>query len=815
VAPRLGSASPTARKGGRASRQWRFSSVARRVGRWAVASLPLLAMVVVDDGLAGAHSPHDDVADVAISPDYRDDHTVFAIVRSRLMRSTDGGSTWSEIVQGLGDESQASARVAIAPSDPDVMYLTTHGGGVLRSDDGGTSWQPAAGGLTNLTLQEIAVSPTSPQIVLVAGAIPGGLFLTTDGGASWSSVLGSQRVTAMTFLPGDSAVLVGDAQGQIVTSPDGGRTWDSPRVLAKGDSVTAVVAGAAPEAAVVYVATASGRLFRSDDGARSFTELGDGLPAEEVRSLELSPHYADDAALWASTWHSGVFRSTDSGETWQRMTEGLTTDPQADHVRVPQFRAVAAAADGSGRPLLFVGGFDGLFRYDGDRNRWDPIETLTDYIVGLAVSPAFQDDTTIAVTTYVKGAFISEDGGERWRFANDGLTVDSLGPGNKYAPLRRLHNVTFSPDYADDGTIFSASWVRILKSTDRGASWKDIEVSPPRPGQELRQFVLAVSPSYASDHTVFAATRQGEVFRSEGGGDPGTWSQVGIFGERVRSLVVSPRYADDKVLYAGTVGGVYASSDGGRTWRAGPRMVAGSRSRETDPGALLAISPAYGRDGTVFAATDRGLRVTRDAGRSWTEVVAAPLTRSSRIEALAVSPDYQNDGTVLVSTRERGLLLSTDRGATFRQVGTELLAANHLVADFSNPTSAPIQFSPTFAADRTVFAYAQTHVVRSTDRGESWQLLELPPATDVLESLRAGLGANYATAANGHERRWFETPIGNLSMRRVLVAAVVGMATFVVLTTLRVGGRSRRRALALRLGGGVTLLAVTLLLLAK
>jgi hypothetical protein len=244
-------------------------------------------------------------------------------------------------------------------------------------------------------------------------------------------------------------------------------------------------------------------------------------------------------------------------------------------------------------------------------------------------------------------------------------------------------------------------------------------------------------------------------------------------------------------------------------------MVAGSRSRETDPGALLAISPAYGRDGTVFAATDRGLRVTRDAGQSWTEVVAAPLTRSSRIEALAVSPDYQNDGTVLVSTRERGLLLSTDRGATFRQVGTELLAANHLVADFSNPTSAPIQFSPTFAADRTVFAYAQTHVVRSTDRGESWQLLELPPATDVLESLRAGLGANYATSANGHERRWFETPIGNLSMRRVLVAAVVGMATFVVLTTLRVGGRSRRRALALRLGGGVTLLAVTLLVLAK
>jgi photosystem II stability/assembly factor-like uncharacterized protein len=780
-----------------------------------VAFLVLLATVALDDGLAGAHAPHDDVADVAISPDYRDDRTVFAIVRSRLMRSTDGGSTWSQIVQGQGDESDAVARVAIAPSDSDVMYLTTHGDGVRKSDDGGSSWQPAANGLTNLILQDIAVSPTSPQLVLAAGALPGGgLFRTTNGGASWLPVLGSRHVTAMTFLPGDSAVLVGDAEGRIVMSPDGGRTWGSALVLADADSVTAVVAGAAAGGTAVYAATASGRLFRSDNGARSFTELGEGLPAEEVRSLELSPQHADDATLWASTWDSGVFRSTDGGETWERMTEGLTTDPQADHVGVPQFRAVAAGLDGSDRLSLFVGGFDGLFRYDG-RGRWDTIETLTDYIVGLAVSPVFQEDKTIAVTTYVKGAVMSEDGGERWRFVNDGLTVDGVGPGNKYAPLRRLHNVVFSPNYAKDGTIFSASWVGILKSSDRGASWTEIEVSRPPPGEELRQFVLALSPSYASDHTVFAATRQGEVYRSEDGGEPGTWTQVGSLAERVRSLVVSPRYTDDKALYAGTVGGVYASSDRGRTWESGPRMAAGPRGQETDPGALVAISPSYGRDATVFAGTDSGLLVTRNAGRSWTEVVAAPLTASSKIEAVAVSPNYQNDGTVLVSTEERGLLLSTDRTASFHQVGTELLATNHLVADFSNPTSAPIQFSPTFATDRTIFAYAQTNVVRSSDGGESWRILELPAAVDVLKSLGVDPATNDAAARNGHEHRWFETPIGNLSVRRVLVATAAGVAGFAVLTALGVGGRVRPRALALRLGGGVTVLALALLVLAK
>ena len=248
---------------------------------------------------------------------------------------------------------------------------------------------------------------------------------------------------------------------------------------------------------------------------------------------------------------------------------------------------LAAGVDSSGHTSLFVGGFDGIFRYDDRNSTWDPVETLSDYIAGLAVSPDFGNDKTIAVTTYVKGAFVSQDGGGTWRSVNDGLTVGELGPGNMFAPVRRLHDVVFSPDYANDGTIFSAYGLQILKSTDHGASWKQITVSPPPPGGDLRQFVLAVSPSYASDHTVFVATRQGEVFRSEGSGEADTWTQVGHFGvdERVRSLAVSPDYARDRTLYAGTVAAVYTSADGGATWDAtGPRMATEPQRLGTDGG---------------------------------------------------------------------------------------------------------------------------------------------------------------------------------------------------------------------------------------
>ena len=108
-----------------------------RVG---LAALVAFVTLIVDVDTADAHSPHDDVGDIAVSPAYAEDRTVFAIVRGRLMRSTDGGRTWVELVHGARGETRVLAHVAVAPSDEQVMYLTTLGDGVLRSEDGGMSW---------------------------------------------------------------------------------------------------------------------------------------------------------------------------------------------------------------------------------------------------------------------------------------------------------------------------------------------------------------------------------------------------------------------------------------------------------------------------------------------------------------------------------------------------------------------------------------------------------------------------------------------------------------------------------------------------
>jgi hypothetical protein len=104
--------------------------------------------------------------------------------------------------------------------------------------------------------------------------------------------------------------------------------------------------------------------------------------------------------------------------------------------------------------------------------------------------------------------------------------------------------------------------------------------------------------------------------------------------------------------------------------------------------------------------------------------------------------------------------------------------------------------------------------VRSTDGGDSWEILSLPSSSDVLESLEMAPGARRGASANGDGHAWFGTPIGNLSVRRVLAAVAAGLTCFAALWALGVGGRRTGRALALHVGSGVAVLAIALLVLA-
>lgn len=683
----------------------------------ALVALGALA-VLMPASPAAAHAPHDVISDVAVSPDLAAGETLMTIARGRLMRSTDGGRSWTVVVNGI-DNDGGLTEVEISPADPSIAYVAAgEGEGVYRSGDGGLSWNRTTKEIETPEISLLVASPDSARTAFAAGEGVG-LIRTVDAGRTWESLVTTGGVTALAYSAVDSSrILRGTAAGALEESTDGGASW---RTLASspGDAITAVAGSGDGN---VLVATADGRLLRHESGTNVLREL----PFEDrVASL-----VASGSDVWAVGAERGPFLSTDAGDTWERRAEGVTSHEQSDTppTDVADFTRLAVAADGR----LYVGGWDGLFRSDDEGLNWWELQTLDGFIVGLALSPDFASDATIAVSTYVNGAYISFDGGRSWGEAGTELRLDA----GRFSS--RLYNLVFSPAFAGDQTLFSSTNLHFLRSEDAGETWTEVELGHLEPDPKgNRVDIVAVSPAYATDRAVFVGTTQGSILRSSDAGE--TFSALARLEGSVRSLVLSPTFAHDQTMFAslgpsedagspGAAAGVYKSTDGGLTW---------DRLEFTGYGPL-AISPAFADDATLFAGQRRAIYASRDGGATWTKSVV-PGWGMGPLEALAVSPTFAGDGIALASVRGKGLYRSMDGGQTFDQVAADPIEENHLVADFDKPTAAPIQFSPAFAEDHTIYAFAARDLLESTDDGETWRVVNRP-TTPILPATAAGSG---------------------------------------------------------------------------
>jgi hypothetical protein len=136
---------------------------------------------------------------LAISPAFGSDSTLFAgTIGDGVFRSTDAGDSWERaspavrvIPSATGSETETIRGLAISPtfSKDGTIFAATSVDGVLRSTDGGDSWYQVIKGLADPSVATLAISPTFDQdSTLFAGTRGGGVFRSTDGGDSWQQV---------------------------------------------------------------------------------------------------------------------------------------------------------------------------------------------------------------------------------------------------------------------------------------------------------------------------------------------------------------------------------------------------------------------------------------------------------------------------------------------------------------------------------------------------------------------------------------------------------------------------------------------------
>jgi photosystem II stability/assembly factor-like uncharacterized protein len=266
------------------------------------------------------------------------------------------GLNWRLIGPFRGGRAVAVAGVT---SQPNVYYFGATGGGVWKTTDSGADWQPVSDGFFKTgSVGAIAVSESDPNVIYVGmGESPirgnvsygDGVYKSTDAGKTWKNVglRDTQQISRVRVNPRNPDIVYVAAQGHVFgpnqergvfRSNDGGKTWS--KVLYKGDRAGATDLALDPtNPNVIYAGLwqvyrtpyslesggATSGLFKSTDGGDTWTELtrNPGMPKGIIGNMGVTVSPVDPERVWAivEAEDGGVFRSDNGGKSWVKLNE--------------------------------------------------------------------------------------------------------------------------------------------------------------------------------------------------------------------------------------------------------------------------------------------------------------------------------------------------------------------------------------------------------------------------------------------------------------------------------------------------------------
>jgi hypothetical protein len=583
-----------------------------------------------------------------------------------------GTNTWTD----TGPKG-ANVRVQFS-SSPDIVYA--RGGDKLwKSTNGGQSWTALFS--KNAALTPFAVDPTNPDIVITGrGFFNDGILRSDDGGVTFDNQFFSM-IAAMTFSP-DGTVVYGAnlvTGTQIIRSVDKGATWTN--MASNGLPVSAGTQQYLPVATSLGVDRSNANIvyvgfrhpdyqgvYRSIDGGANFS------PATGLLGLNVSEIVSHPTLGVLAATNAGLFRSADTGATWNRITDssssGVTT---ADLTSV--------AFDRVDSQILYAGGTlrgEVYFSSNGGAS-WSRRDSgiVASRVNSLAPRPGHAGEV-LAGTSHT--LYRSADSAQNWAVSADGLyaaNITSLQNGSRlragledggiyesldgvtWTPLNnaalraRMPNNRFSPiaDMIEGSRLLvMPAESAVLSSTTLGGTWQPLP--PSYPNTLLYHFggLLALPGSSSA----YLAGSNNGIYRTTNDGDTWSWSGNGLPSATIRDFA---KNADGTAIYAATFDqGVYKSTDNGVSWTA---ANAGLPNLETH------VLEYDTENDVLLVGTNQGLFSSNNGGASYTELTNPwPIAQMS-VDGLVVE-DFVR-GALYVAFQKK-VFRSVDSGVSWTEL---------------------------------------------------------------------------------------------------------------------------------------------------
>jgi len=635
-----------------------------------------------------------------------------------VWKTENAGASWRNISDTFFRTGSIGA-IAVAESDPNVVYVGTgehavrgqsssYGDGVYRSTDAGKTWTRVGLEATK-QISAVRVHPSNPDLVYVAaqgdrwkGTPDRGIYRSSDGGKTWAQMLKGVNATSgaseLSMDPTNPRILYaafwdhqrlpwqvrsGGPGSGIWKSTDGGDTWTRlseglPKLMGK---IGVAVSPANPERVFAIVeADPRGGFYRSDDAGKTWRLLSENRDIQSrpwyYMNVTADPQNADVVYVM----NAPIMKSIDGGRTFTTF-QATHSDNHGYWINPKDSRVMANANDG-GASITVDGGRSWSSQDNQPTAQF--YHVIVDDVYPYRLYSGQQDNSSVIIKSRSDGPNIGE---RDWQ---DGPGCESANIGVD----RRNPRYTYGGCYQGIFEELDAE----TGLTRQIMAWPALALTEPT--NEIRYRFNWTAPAVVSQHDARVIYHGGNVlFRTNDRGK--TWTPI------------SPDLSRNDKATQGW-GGTPISNEG-----AGGEVY----------GTIVSIAESPHDAATIYVGTDDGLvQITRDGGKSWTNVTPAglPVGLANEVE---VSP--HDAGTAYLAFRmdRRGdyapyAFKSTDFGKTWTRIVNGLRANEPVRVVREDPERRGL-----------LYAGTETGVYVSFDGGANWQTLSrnLPvvPVTDL------------------------------------------------------------------------------------